>query len=279
MPELPEVETVVRALRPLLTGRSVNAVRVLNASTVAGSLVPLARLAGLSIQAVERQGKYIWIHGSGERSLVVHLRMTGWLGVLSRAEFDRRADPYVRLTLDLDVKPGAEPDLLVFRDIRKFGRVWGGPTQALAALKSLAKLGPDPLVIEAEAFLKRLRARRGRLKTLLLDQTFLAGVGNIYADEALFRAGIHPLAEAARLSAPRAERLRAAIGEILRRSIEAGGSTISDYYHPDGQPGWFERELRVYGRGGEACLDCGAKIKRIVLGQRSTCFCPKCQRK
>ncbi|MCZ7644582.1 MAG: bifunctional DNA-formamidopyrimidine glycosylase/DNA-(apurinic or apyrimidinic site) lyase [Planctomycetota bacterium] len=278
MPELPEVESVVRALSPLLTARSIKNARILNRSTVGGSPEPLARIRGLPFEAVRRQGKYIWID-AGARALVIHLRMTGWLGVLEREELRRRRDPYVRVCLDLEPRAGGRAEVLVFRDIRKFGRIWCGKPEVLARLKALAKLGPDPLELEAEAFVARLRAKRGRLKSLLLDQTFLAGVGNIYADEALFQARLHPLREASRVSRPVARELHAAVQDVLRRSIASGGTSLSDYYHPDGQPGWFQRELKVYGREGEACGQCGNAIRRIVIGQRGSWFCPRCQRR
>jgi formamidopyrimidine-DNA glycosylase len=142
-----------------------------------------------------------------------------------------------------------------------------------------SRLGPDPLVLDTAVFVRALRARRGRLKTLLLNQKFVAGIGNIYADEALFAARLHPLTEARRVNAKDAARLHRAIKRVLNAAIAAGGTTIADFVRPDGQTGWFQRKLRVYGRDGEACRRCGAAIKRIVVGQRGTWFCPRCQRK
>lgn len=275
MPELPEVESVVRALNPALTGRSIKGVKVLNQSTISGSPGRLALATGHRILTVKRRGKYLLIDLDGGLTMAVHLRMTGWLGVKTRAELARENDKFVRVAFDLD----GNTDCLIFRDIRKFGRIWCGEREKILALKALSKLGPEPLEISAEAFLERLKAKRGRLKSILLDQTFLAGLGNIYADEALFDAGLHPLAQAPRVAPASARRLHAAIQKVLNKSISAGGSSIDDYLHPDGTPGWFQRELKAYGREGEPCVRCKSKLKRIVLGQRGTWFCPKCQKK
>jgi len=211
MPELPEVESVVRALSPALTGRSIKGVKVLNRSTISGSPARLTLAAGHRIMMVKRRGKYLLIDLSEDLTLAVHLRMTGWLGVKTRAELTRENDKFVRVAFELD----GNTDCLIFRDIRKFGRIWCGEREKILALKALSKLGPEPLEISAEAFLERLKAKRGRLKSILLDQTFLAGLGNIYADEALFDAGLHPLAQAPRVAAASARRLHAAIQKVL----------------------------------------------------------------
>ena len=208
--------------------------------------------------------------------LAIHLRMTGWLGILPSGARDPKRDPYIRVRLALD--DGAEH--LVFSDIRTFGRVWCGTRTALDGLKALAKLGPEPFEISNEDFVRRLKARKSRLKALLLNQEFLAGVGNIYADESLFGAGLHPLANsAAKVSGPRAERLLRSIQDVLKAAIDAGGSSVENFKRPDGESGWFQRELRIYGRENEACVACGTAVKRIVVGQRGTWFCPKCQKK
>jgi len=142
----------------------------------------------------------------------------------------------------------------------------------------LARLGPDAFEISAEEFAARLKDRRGSIKPLLLNQRFLRGLGNIYCDEALFRAGIHPLAVAARLSRARVGRLHAAIQEVLGEAIASGGSSISDYVDAEGRRGWFQMQHRVYGKEGEPCPSCGAPIRRIVVAQRGTHYCPRCQR-
>lgn len=278
MPELPEVESVARALAPALTGRCFGEARVLSASAASGSPYPLAGMNGRTVERIGRRAKYLIFDLSGDWGLVVHLRMTGWLGVR-----EGRAEPddlkHVRVLLALASDDRHPPGWLVFRDIRRFGRLWCGPRDRLAALPELSKLGPEPLEIGAPAFVARLRGRRGRLKSLLLDQRFLAGLGNIYVDEALHGAGLHPLKQASRVSKEAAERLYASIRDVLRRAIRAGGTTRRDYFKPDGSPGWFKRALKVYGRENERCRSCNSGIiRRIVVGQRGTWFCTVCQR-
>ena len=164
---------------------------------------------------------------------------------------------------------------LVFNDPRQFGRIqWSSGIHP-----RVAKLGPEPLEIGFEDFYTRLHRRNAKMKALLLNQTFLAGVGNIYADETLFAAGIHPLANASRISRLRAKKLHGAIQGILAHAIELGGSSISDYVNADGERGWFQIEHRAYGREGEACVNCGAAIRKILVAQRGTHYCPRCQKK
>ena len=274
MPELPEVETVVRGLAAVLPGRRIETVEILHRPSVQGSPTKAQCLIGKRIESVSRRGKFIRIRLESGLGMAVHLRMTGWLGVVPARAPHPLNDAYARVRFLLD--GGA--DLLLFRDIRTFGRVWTGPQSALERMKSLAKLGPEPLDISAEDFIARLSSRGGRLKALLLNQEFLAGIGNIYADEALFAARLHPLAVASRVSPGRAGELHAAIQAVLHSAIRAGGSSIENYRNAEGEKGWFQRELLAYGREGEACSRCKTKIKRIVLGQRGTWFCPKCQR-
>ncbi len=263
MPELPEVETVVRTVRPRLTGRQILSARFTSRFVTPGDRSKLARqLEGRIIQTVQRRGKFIVISlDSG--TLAVHLGMTGKLlmdaapGVHTHGVF----------TLDQGT--------LFYDDARQFGRItWGKQLP-----RSIARLGPEPLEIGPEEFCARLRRHKARVKPLLLNQTFLAGMGNIYADEALFAAGIHPLAMASRLSAPRAARLYQAVIETLSLAIEHRGSSISDYVDADGERGGFQLLHRVYGREGEPCLNCGVPIRKIVVAQRGTHYCPKCQRR
>jgi len=285
MPELPEVETVVRALSKCLTGRRVSRAEVLHRPSIAGSPEPPQCLCGKRILRVFRRGKFIRMQLEGGYGMAIHLRMTGWLGVtdpqpvipktLLNNGVTRIELAYLRVRFLLD----DGPDCLSFTDIRTFGRVWCGKDETLERLKALSKLGPEPLEISAADFTSRLRSRRGRLKSVLLDQKFLAGVGNIYADESLHMAALHPLALSQRVKPDSAARLHAAIQRVLKKSIDAGGSSIDDFVHPDGESGWFQRELLVYGREGEPCGRCGTKIKRIVLGQRGTWFCPACQKR
>jgi formamidopyrimidine-DNA glycosylase len=256
MPELPEVETIVRGLAPRLAGRRVVEVQVFSPLVVP---VGLQWLRGRSIAAVRRHGKFIVLElKPGPESLAIHLGMTGKLltsGGLT---------PYTRAVFTLD------RGVLYYDDIRQFGRIEkAGPR--------VARLGPDPFEIGEAAFAARLRARSAMVKPLLLNQTFLRGLGNIYADEALHRARIHPRAISRRIAAHRAALLHRAILEVLSESIERGGSSISDYVDADGRAGGFQLFHRVYGRAGEPCPSCGGAIRRIVVGQRGTHFCPRCQ--
>ena len=215
--------------------------------------------AGQRIHEVRRYGKFILI-GLDHGLLAIHLGMTGKL--LAGGE----RGPHTRAVLVLD------KGRVLFNDVRQFGSVrW---------LKQAPDhLGPDALEISADEFADRLRARKARLKALLLNQVFLRGLGNIYADESLFRAGVHPLAIAARLSQKRARSLHTAIREVLFAAIAKGGSSISDYVDANGSQGSFQTEHRVYQRTGEPCLNCGTPIRRILVAQRATHFCPKCQLK
>jgi formamidopyrimidine-DNA glycosylase len=256
MPELPEVETTVRALAPHVTGRTILEARFFTPRILGWKAEP--DLAGRTIGAVRRRGKYILLDLGGD-VLSVHLGMTGKLLVNSPPETHTRAF----FTLD-----GATVN---FVDPRMFGRIEWNSTR-------IARLGPEPLEVAFEEFQRRLKGRRTRIKALLLDQTFLSGVGNIYADESLHRAGIHPRAIAARLAPGRARRLFKAIREVLAEAIASGGSSISDYVDADGRKGWFQIRHRVYQRHGEKCRRCGSTIKRMLISQRGTHYCPGCQR-
>jgi formamidopyrimidine-DNA glycosylase len=262
LPELPEVETVVRTLRPAIVGR-----KILNAEF--GQLrvlrgLPLdtaAALAGQRVVAVERYGKFIAIRL--ERGyLVVHLGMTGKLLV----DALRTKWTHAIFTLDTGV--------LSFDDPRQFGRIEYG--EQLPA--RVSALGPEPLEVSLEEFARRLKLRRSPVKAVLLNQAVVRGVGNIYADEALFRAGVHPKRITASLRADRVEKIYRAMREVLAEAIESRGSSVSNYVDADGRKGSFQLLHRVYQRGGEPCVNCGSLIKRIVVAQRGTHFCPKCQK-
>jgi formamidopyrimidine-DNA glycosylase len=264
VPELPEVETIARALAPRLEGRSIvsaefRCLRVLHGDPDQTA----AALAGRKVRGVERHGKFIEIKLDGGHSFVVHLGMTGKLLMNGAAGKHTHAI----LTLDR----GA----LLYDDSRQFGRL--ELSQGLPA--RVAKLGPEPLDISLKDFAARLRKHKTRMKALLLNQSFVRGIGNIYADEALFRAGIHPLATAARLRPDRIKKLHTAIRKVLGEAIKAGGSSISDYVDVDGRQGRFQVHHNVYQKTGEPCPRCGSKIRRILIGQRGTHFCPDCQKK
>ncbi|MEA2536017.1 MAG: formamidopyrimidine-DNA glycosylase [Chloroflexota bacterium] len=281
MPELPEVETVARDLRPRLVGATIVGARSSWARTL-GTHAPeafAAEIAGRAVEGVGRRAKLIVIELSGATALTIHLKMTGQLFVVPA---DAPEDPYVRLVLEL-----ADGRELRFRDIRKFGRVGLYPRDpATGDLVTepgggavFAGHGPEPLdeAFSLRAFRARLRARSGRLKPLLLDQGFLAGIGNIYADEALWTARLHPLRSASSLRPADEARLYAAIRAILAEAIERRGSSIDDYTAPDGD-GEMQDRLNVYQRTGEPCPRCGRPIRRIVIGARATHFCSWCQR-
>lgn len=270
MPELPEVETVVRDLRPLLVGRSFARVEVGRKKlrrrwSRAWDTLVLER----RVQAITRRGKWIVID-LGEPCLCVHLGMTGQFTV---ANGSRESHTHIVFTLDNERE-------LRFRDVRRFGSiVYYADRTALDAFFAANRLGPEPFELQTDAFRESLRRTRRSLKAILLDQTVVAGVGNIYADESLFEARLHPTLLGHRVTAQQAERLRAAIVAVLERAIAKRGSTIRDYIGGSGLEGGFQIEFRVYGRTGEACVRCQTPIERIVLAGRSTHFCPKCQRK
>lgn len=264
MPELPEVETVARSIAPLVGRRIVSAEfrcqRILRGSDPEQMA---AGIEGRKIAAVHRYGKFLLVSLRGGGYLVIHLGMTGrlLLGGLPGKH------THAILTLDRG--------LLLYDDPRQFGCF----QYSAEFPERVRRLGPEPLEIPVDEFVAGLRRRKTRIKALLLNQRFLRGMGNIYADEALFRAGIHPLAIASRLRGDRARRLHQAIGAVLREAIDAGGSSISDYVDAEGRKGFFQFSHRVYQRTGEPCLVCRTPIRRILVAQRSSHFCPKCQKR
>jgi formamidopyrimidine-DNA glycosylase len=268
MPELPEVETVIRMIRPSLEGRTIVGSRVLWRPMV-GEARFGDRVRGARIEAVRRRAKYILIE-LDRGVLVGHLKMSGRMHVEAAGS---PMLPYARLRLDLD-----DGHNLQFVDVRKFGRL----RFAREAAELLPDLGPEPLGDEFTAawFRKALRRRRRMLKPLLLDQAFVAGIGNIYADESLHRARLHPERRADTVPARAATRLHAAIREILFAAVELEGSTFDRFYRtPEGNPGSYQYKFRAYGKQGKPCPECGRPIRRIVVGSRGTHFCPRCQPK
>ena len=272
MPELPEVETVVRDLRPLLVGRSFAKIAVgRKALRRKWSRSWNTKLLGQRVQAIERRGKWIRID-LGDPWLLVHLGMTGQFTV-TPAELPRDTHTHMIFTLD-------DANELRFRDIRRFGSVTVYPDRAqLDAFFVQNRLGPEPFDLDAAYWHERLRSTRRSLKAILLDQTIVAGVGNIYADESLFEARLHPTIIGQRMTAPQAERLRQAIVVVLTRAIDLRGSSIRDYVGGSGLKGEMQDEFRVYGRTGAACLHCRTSIEKMTLAGRSTHFCPRCQGK
>jgi formamidopyrimidine-DNA glycosylase len=286
MPELPEVEVTRRLLAPRVVGRRIESVRCGPPSYF--FLTPPRRLAselaGKSISSLERQGKYLLMGLSDGQRLLLHLGMTGQLfmaGAVSprlmslanhASEASAERDRHTHLELEFaDGPPG-----LRFRDVRKFGKVrLLAPGQGDARLD---KLGVDALQADGERLFELARKRSVPVKTLLLDQGVLAGVGNIYADEALFMSGIRPTRAARRVTRKEYLLLADNVQRVLLRSIETGGSSISDFIAPDGKDGQFQNERKVYAREGEACGTCSTAIVRRVIGARSSHYCPSCQR-
>jgi len=270
LPELPEVETVARGLSELLVGRRFTAVHIRWPRTV---VQPEAErfaqeLVGREIRSVGRRGKYV-VMGLDRGCLLIHLKMSGRLSVEPAGD---PVDGHTHTLFDLD-----DGFQLRFRDVRKFGRVY--LVQEMDQVTGI--LGPEPLAedLTLEGFAALLARRSGRLKALLLNQTFLAGLGNIYADESLFAAGLHPLRKANSLTAEEQARLYHAIRGVLSRAVDGRGTTLEDrgYVDATGQPGSYQTRIAVYGRTGEPCAVCGAAIERIVVGGRSTHYCPRCQ--
>jgi formamidopyrimidine-DNA glycosylase len=276
MPELPEVETVVRLIRPRFCGRRIEKCEVHWERTLGGlSKRSFERaVVGSCVTRVWRRAKFIVADlerdGRASGSLVGHLRMTGRMHVEPES-FD--PGPYVKVSLALD-----DGSSFHFIDVRKFGRLWYSDDSN----EQLGELGIEPLSDEftADWLFRALRAKRRLVKPLLLDQTFIAGLGNIYVDESLHRAGIHPLARSERITRSRAERLRDEIRATLSEAIEREGSSFDVFYRtPEGNPGSYQDQFKVYGRDGEPCLTCGAIVERIVVAQRGTHVCRRCQRR
>ncbi|MDQ6772620.1 MAG: bifunctional DNA-formamidopyrimidine glycosylase/DNA-(apurinic or apyrimidinic site) lyase [Candidatus Dormibacteraeota bacterium] len=274
MPELPEVETVAADLRPHLVGRIVVAAD-LRFPTIVRYPDPArfeAEIVGCRVVGLRRRGKYILHDLDSGAVLVVHLGMTGqWRCVVAGAA----EPPHLHLVLRLD-----DGRLLRYSDTRRFGRVLLGTESELVAVRAMPALGPEPIAagLTAASLRRRLRGRRAPIKALLLDQRLLAGVGNIYADEALFQAGIRPDRPGGGLGLARAERLRGALHELLSTAIANRGSSVSDYRDAFGETGRNQEVLNVYGRAGEPCVNCGRPLSKTVIGGRTTVFCRRCQR-
>lgn len=271
MPELPEVETIRRTLMPVLVGRTIADCIVL-LPKVLENQEPAAfarAVSGRKIEDLTRRGKYLLFHLSGGRVLVVHLRMTGQLVYHPPEAQPGAPAKHTHAVFRLD--DGAT---LHYVDPRRFGRLRIAPAPAQPE-----GLGPEPLdgTFSPAILRERLSRRRGRIKALLLDQGFLAGLGNIYADEALYRAGIHPERPADRLTAREVQALYHAIREVLAEAIRYRGTSIVNYVDGQGRPGEFQLRLNVYGRAGEPCPSCATPIARTRVANRGTYFCPRCQ--
>jgi formamidopyrimidine-DNA glycosylase len=273
VPELPEVETVRIRLEPKLAGRTFARVRIDDPRLVRPyeRLEIAAELEGERVSALERRGKYLIVRFESGRCLLIHLRMTG--SVRHGPAGSLEDDPYRRAVVSLD--DGSD---VIYRDVRRFG-TWLllEPGELDAYLD--ARLGSEPLAdgFTVAELRRRVAGRRAPIKVALLDQRTLAGMGNIYVDEALWRARIHPLRTAGELTAAELRRLHPAIRAALEAGIARQGSTLRDYRLPDGGSGAMQEEFKVYGRGGEPCDRCGTPIEKIRAGGRGTWYCPRCQ--
>jgi formamidopyrimidine-DNA glycosylase len=265
MPELPEVQTVVDTLRPAIAGRIVVRVDLRRADILLPAGFDLAgQLVNRSIASVDRRGKRIVIQLADGNRFYIHLGMTGRLTMESA---DAPMMPHTHLII------GFEENELRFRDPRRFGGIWWlGLDES-----SDATMGPEPLALRADQLAKRLAKTTRAIKNALLDQSVIAGLGNIYVDESLFKAGIHPLVPADKLTKSQIAKLNRAIKATLRKALHHRGSTLRDYFDTDGNPGAFQKLHAVYDRAGLPCQTCKTPIERIVLGGRSTHFCPNCQ--
>jgi formamidopyrimidine-DNA glycosylase len=275
MPELPEVETVRRSLEPEVVGRTIQGVRLQAFPGVIGEHSPeafAALVVGRGITAIRRRAKYLFLDLDDGAAVMVHLRMTGRLLLV-----DRAAPPVRFEHLALELDDGRD---LRFADQRKFGRVLVVLPADADALHR--RFGPEPLApaFTAAVLRQRLATRTGRLKSVLLDQRLIAGLGNIYVDEALFQARLHPNRPANTLTEVESRRLHRAIRDVLRQGLANRGTTFSSFQDARGAEGENQAHLRVYGRGtrGQPCLRCGGPVQRIVVGGRGTHFCPRCQR-
>jgi formamidopyrimidine-DNA glycosylase len=291
MPELPEVEVTRRQIRKVLVNRTIASVETTRASYffLTRPAALKEKLVGRRVTDVERVGKYLVAHLDDGARVLLHLGMTGQLFTAGAAS-PRLISAAKRRALASDAQAGFTPDVhthiviefrepgpkLYFRDVRKFGKVaW---IAAGDSHERLERLGVDALRASGDVLWEAARRRSTPIKTLLLDQAVIAGIGNIYADEALFLAGVRPTRPARRVTRAECEALVDFAKQVMRRSIQTGGSSISDYVQPDGSDGGYQKERRVYGREGERCQRCDGVIERLVIAGRSSHFCPKCQR-
>ena len=277
MPELPEVETVMRGLEPVIVGQVIDDIFC----GEKGLRIPFPeglenRLKGTKVQTLKRRAKYILCYLDNHSILAIHLGMSGRIRILRPGANDiPEKHDHFKLTLNTGHQ-------IILNDARRFGMVFDLPANDLDHHKSFEHLGPEPLSDDFHAnYLQDcLRNKSVAIKTAIMDQRLVVGVGNIYACEALFRSGISPKLAAKKLTKKRAEALVRYIKEVLKEAISAGGSTLKDHRLPDGNFGYFQQKLFVYGREDQVCLEpeCGAKIKRITQGGRSTFYCPSCQK-
>lgn len=270
MPELPEVETIARGLASVVKNRAVMEAEIRTPGIVPDNEETLSsRIAGRAILAVRRRAKLLIMDLAGGLHLVFHLKMTGRVWVTHP---DTEPNRHVHVIFLLD-----NGDRVFFEDQRKFGycRLFSG--EELQAWPFYAALGPEPLEIGPKVFISRFADRSARIKSLLLDQNVIAGIGNIYADESLFRTGLHPRTKASDIPKSRLKELHHNLQTVLREAIDAGGSSFRDYRDAYGQPGQFQERFSVYGKKGEPCERCGTKLGTETVAGRTSTFCGRCQ--
>jgi formamidopyrimidine-DNA glycosylase len=276
MPELPEVETVRRGLVPVLEGRRFARITVRRGDLRRPLPADFAeRLTGRRVTKIERRAKYLLIHLDDGQTVIGHLGMSGRLNIVASGDYELATHDHILFETD-------DGTLIVFNDTRRFGLMDLAATDRLDDHPLLGHLGPDPLGnrFSGPALVDAIANRRSPIKALLLDQTVVAGLGNIYVCESLFRAGVSPRRQGASVGRARADRLAVEIRIVLDEAIRAGGSSLRDYVQASGELGYFQHDFRVYGREGEACAtgEPGHLVRRIVQSNRSTFYCPKCQR-
>jgi formamidopyrimidine-DNA glycosylase len=265
MPELPEVETIKNELAPYVIGRAVSGVSLLDERIVRSPAKEFcSRLIGQKITGVGRRGKYLIFSLSSGQALVIHLKMTGSLWL-------KDPEKFVRAVIGLD-----DGTSIYFRDPRKFGIMWLTDDKESVG----GRLGPEALGegFSAKVLAERLKKRKAPIKALLCDQSLVAGIGNMYADEALFRAKIHPIRAGGSLTAKEVKRLYKAIREVLRAGISEKGASTDTYFRPSGEKGTAHSQFRVAHRRGESCPVCGTPLERIAVRNRGSYFCPRCQK-
>ena len=271
MPELPEVETVKRGIQPHITGQKIKQIYIYQTQLrwpIDKNLPD--KINGYTIQEVTRKGKYILIKFK-QGTLILHLGMTGILRILKQ-KTDRKKHDHVDIVLSNDI-------LLRYNDTRRFGCIlW--TDHAIETHPLIKKLGPEPLSnhFNSEYLYKITRKRNTSIKTFIMNSHYVVGIGNIYANECLFMAGINPNRTVAKLTKRDCKKLIQSIKHIISKAIQAGGTTLKDFRHPDSKPGYFRQELQIYGRGGDKCRVCNTALIEIKLGQRQTVYCPKCQK-
>lgn len=269
MPELPEVETTLRAIRPILRGRTIHGIEIRRLNMTLGTDLT-KQLSKRTVTELRRHGKYLFIDLHDGQSLIVHLKMSGRLG------YRKRKDPeltYERILIDI-----GNDELIIFNDPRTLGRLWVIDSKTAHDHPSIKLLGPDAMSIGEKEFTERLKKKRGVLKGVLLDQSFVAGIGNIYADEACFLAKIKPTRRTESLTDKERSTIYKAVMKTLQKGIDNMGTSFSDFADLFGKPGQNQRTLMVYGRSGEACRVCKTKLQSTKVGQRTTVWCPLCQK-